>query len=202
MASTPPGGNYQEMAVYGQGDGSGGLCLFSLDGEGLLWCATQNGAGGTWNALQGPKFAGQPTTGTKIALAEQGNGMLLLAMLDQEGKTWTVSQTAPGGGWGEWTAPPIGAQIISFSTLAAGTLYSNGAVLMAADDMGQIWSCWQVQPGGEWGGWDPIGAGTQPFDAYELALGGQNNDQLMLVAEGGGQLATCAQSGTGASWQA
>lgn len=195
---TPPGGNYQTMAVATQGSGSG-LCLFSLDGDGLLWCVTQPGASGPWNAPQGPKFGGQQVPGSQIALADQGNGLLLLAMLDAEGKTWTLAQTAPGT-WGDWTAPPIGAQIISFSSIAAATSYSFGLQLMAADDMGQIWSCYQLSPGGEWGGWVALGAGTQPFDAYELALGGQNNDQLMLVAEGGGQLATCVEDGTGPAW--
>jgi hypothetical protein len=187
------------MAVATQESGWG-LCVMSLDGDGLLWCTTQDGTGGPWNTPQGPKFNGQPTPGTAVALANQGNGLLLLAMLDDQGKVWTLAQTAANAWAQEWTEPPIGSQIISFSSLAAATSYTYGLQLMATDEMGQIWTCFQLSPGGEWSGWVALGAGTQPFNAYELALADQNNNQLMLIAEGGGQLAACPQQGTGETW--
>ena len=194
-----PGGNYGQMSVAAQGSGWG-LCILSLDGDGLLWCTTQQGTGGPWNAAQGPKFNGQPGPGTQVAVADQGNGLLLLAMLDTQGKVWTLAQTGPNAWEAAWTAPPIGSQIISFASIAAATSYSYGLQLMAADDMGQIWGCYQLSPGGEWSGWAALGAGSQPFNAYELALADQNNNQLMLIAEGEGQLAACPEVGTGAGW--
>lgn len=194
-----PGGNYQQMAAATQSSGLG-VCIMSLDDDGMLWCTTQQSAGGPWNPAQGPKYGGQQVPGSQVALADQGNGLLMLAMLDTQGKTWTLAQTAPGVWASDWTPPPIGSQIISFSSIAAATSYTYGLMLMAADDMGQIWTCYQLSPGGEWSGWISLGAGTQPFGAYELALADQNNDQLMLIAEGGGALAACPEISTGASW--
>jgi len=193
-----PGGNYAEMAAAAQG--SWGICIMSLDSEGLLWCTTQQGTGGPWNAAQGPKFGGQPTGGTAIAMADQGNGLLMLAMIDSKGMVWTLAQTGANAWADEWTQPPIGSQIIGFTSIAATTSYTYGLQLMATDQEGTIWSCYQLTPGGEWGGWIALGAGTQPFAAYEVALGNQNNNQMMLVAEGGGQLAACPEIGTGATW--
>lgn len=194
-----PGGNFQQMTVASQESGWG-LCLMSLDGDGLLWCTTQDGTGGTWNAPQGPKFNGQPTGGTAIAMANQGNGLLLLAMLDSDGMCWTLAQTGPNAWEQGWTQPPIGSQIIGFSSLTAATSYSYGVMLMATDNEGQIWMCFQLTPGGTWGGWVALGAGNQPFVANELALADQNNNQLILIAEGDGQLAACPEISTGATW--
>ncbi|HTU11722.1 MAG TPA: hypothetical protein VMG08_12590 [Allosphingosinicella sp.] len=194
-----PGGNYAQMAAATQGSGWG-VCIMSLDGDGQLWCTTQQGEGGPWNAAQGPKFNGQPGPASAIALSDQGNGLLMLAMLDKEGMTWTLAQTAANVWADEWTPPPIGVQIIGFSAIAANANYTYGLQLMAADEMGQIWNCYQLTPGGEWGGWIALGAGTQPVTAYELALAMQNNNQQMLVAEGGGQVATCPEVSTGETW--
>lgn len=194
-----PGGIFAQMTAAAQGNG-GGVCIMSLDGDGLLWCTPQQGPGGAWNVPQGPKFNAQPAPGSAVAMADQGNGLLLLAMLDTEGKVWTLAQEDHNVWSNAWTAPPIGSQIISFSSLAATTSCSAGLQLMATDEMGQVWSCWQLSPGGEWSGWTALGAGTQPFNAYELALAGQNNDRMMLIAEGGGQLAACPEQGTGETW--
>lgn len=201
--ATQTAGNILRATAWAQGN-EGGLVLFGLDQDGLLWCATQDGLGGGWSGWQGPKYAGQPVAGAKVAVADQGDGLLLLAMLDNEGMTWTVAQTGIDGGWGEWTAPPIGVQILSWGSIAAATMAggSAGMQLMAGDVMGQIWSCYQLTPGGEWSGWAALGAGDQPVTAYEVALGSQNNGWLLLVAEGNaagyeGSVAYCTQNDGG-----
>jgi hypothetical protein len=76
---------------------------------------------------------------------------------------------------------------------------------MAADDTGQVWGCYQMNPGADWSGWSGNLAsltGGQNFDAGELALSGQNEGMLMLLAESDGEIAAFPQIQQGGSWGA
>ena len=201
----PSGGTTQAMAA-GTQSGKYGACLFVLDGHGSLSFTTQETPGGFWQVWQGPSFGGQPRPGARIACAGQNEGRLMLAMLDGDGMVWTMQQEHPSGGWGRWQGPGIGGQPKGWTTIAAGELSGpRGIQLMAADDSGQVWSCYQMNPGADWSGWTTGLAtlsGGQSFTADELALSGQGGGMLLLIAEAGGEIAALPQTQKGGAWGA
>ena len=70
---------------------------------------------------------------------------------------------------------------------------------------GQVWGCYQINPGADWSGWGgeiAVLSGGQNFDAGEIALAGQNDGMLMLIAQSGGELAALPQIQPGGSWGA
>jgi hypothetical protein len=202
---TPPGGTIQAMAAATQ-SGKYGACLFTLDDRGSLSFTSQEFPGGDWQVWQGPSFGGQPKPGAQLACAGQNDGCLMLAMLDLEGWVWTAQQDHPSGEWGLWQGPGIGGQKDSWIAIAAGEQSgARGIQLMAADDAGQVWACYQMNPGADWSGWTSglaVLSGGQNFAAGELALSGQNNGMLMLIAESGGEIAALPQVQAGGSWGA
>jgi hypothetical protein len=202
---TASGGTIQAMAA-GTQSGKYGACLFTLDQRGSLSFTTQEFPGGDWQVWQGPSFGGQPRPGAQVACADQNNGRLMLAMLDRDGKVWTMQQDHASGGWGHWQGPGIGAQQAPWSAITAGMLSGpRGIQLMATDGKGQVWSCYQMNPGADWSGWSGGIAnlsGGQPFAADELALSGQSNNMLMLIAVSGGEVAALPQTQAGGSWGA
>lgn len=195
-----PGGSMQALAAATDGGGLGAW-LFALDERGNLWVSSQASPGGAWDAWQGPKFGGQPDAGAQIACANQNNGCLMLVMVDTQGMAWSLSQTAPGGGWGAWEGPGIGGQKFSWKSIAAGQQTGpRGIQLAAVDETGGLWSCYQMNPGADWSGWTQ-GIGTlQGVSLGEVALGGQNNGCLMLVTESTGSLAAVPQTQPGGAW--
>lgn len=202
----PPGGTIQAMAA-GTQSGKYGACLFTLDENGSLSFTTQETPGGFWQVWQGPSFGGQPAPGAQIACAGQNNGCLMLAMLDLDGMVWTMRQKhASSEGWDDWQGPGIGGQKFSWIAITAGEQSgARGIQLMATDDTGQVWGCYQMNPGADWSGWTGNLAslsGGQPFDAGELALSGQNDGMLMLLAESDGEIAAFPQTQQGGSWGA
>jgi hypothetical protein len=203
---TPPGGTIQAIAA-GTQSGKYGACLFTLDASGALSFTTQEFAGSDdWQVWQGPSFAAQPKPGAQIACAGQNNGCLMLAMLDLDGMTWTLQQDHASGGWGHWQGPGIAGQKGGWAAIAAGEQTgARGIQLMAADDEGEVWSCYQMNPGADWSGWTTglaVLSGGQSFAAGELALSGQNNGMLMLLAAAKGEIAALPQTQAGGAWGA
>lgn len=199
----PAGGTIQAMAAATE-SGAFGACLFTLDARGSLSFRAQQEPGGYWQLWQGPSFGGQPRPGAALACAGQNVGRLMLAMLDRDGKTWTLSQKQASGDWHGWQGPGIGAQPSPWSAIAAGQLSGpRGLQLIATDAQGQIWSCYQMNPGADWSGWT-TGlanlAGGQPAAASEVALAGQGDGRLILFALAGGQVAALPQAQPGGSW--
>jgi hypothetical protein len=194
--ATMMGASIRAMAAA-TGSGERGACLFVLDENGSLSFTEQEQPGGYWQVWQGPSFGGQPAPGTKLACAGQNVGRLMLAMLDESGKVWTMAQRHDGGGWGGWEGPGIGSQMQSWTAIAAGQLSGpRGIALMATDDKGQVWVCYQMNPGADWSGWSTglaVRSGGQPFAADALALTDQGNGRLILFALAKGQVAAMAQ---------
>jgi hypothetical protein len=189
----------------GTQSGKYGACLFILDENGSLAFTTQEFPGtDDWQIWQGPSFGGQPRPGAQIACAGQNNGCLMLAMLDEKGMAWTMQQDHASGGWGHWQGPGIGAQQQGWTALAAGEQSgARGIQLMAADDEGQVWGCYQMNPGAGWSGWTSglaVLSGGQSFAAAELALAGQNNGKLILLAQSEGEVAALPQTQAGGAW--
>lgn len=191
------GASIQAMAAA-TGSGKHGACLFVLDENGILSFTEQEQPGGYWQIWQGPSFAGQPVAGTGLACAGQNVGRLMLALLDQSGKVWTMAQTKEGGDWGGWAGPGIGYQPQAWTAIAAGQLSGpRGIALIAADGQGQVWICYQMNPGADWSGWSTGLAdrlGGQPFAAEALALADQGNGNLMLFALAGGKVYALPQT--------
>lgn len=193
----------QALAAATQSGGHG-ACLFALDRRGSLTFTTQETPGGPWQVWQGPSFGGQPAPGAALACAGQNSGALLLAMIDSKGRIWALSQKGPSGAWAGWQGPGLGAQKFTATAIAAGQLGGpRGIQLMALDDKGAVWSCYQMNPGAAWSGWTTGLAtlsGGQPFAASELALGNQGDATLMLAALSGGKLAALPQKEVGGAW--
>lgn len=205
--ATEAGGTIQEMAAATQ-TGAYGACLFTLDQRGSLSFTTQQMPGGPWQVWQGPRFAGQPKLGAKLACAGQDiGGALMLAMVDKKGRIWATSQIAPSGDWGQWADVSAGSQKFVATAIAAGEQGSpRGIQLAALDDKGLIWTCYQMDPGSAWSGWSsyfgPPGY-IQDFTATELVLGSRGADMLMLVAlADDGMLTARPQTAVGADWGA
>jgi len=198
----PAGGTIRAIAAATE-SGDYGACLFALDENGSLTFTAQEQPGGYWQIWQGPSFGGQPVPGAQIACASQNNGNLMLAMLDEEGNVWAMPQAGPSGGWGDWQGK-FGYQEHPFIAIAAGQLSGpRGIVLMAADEAGQVWLCYQMNPGADWSGWSTGIAnesGGQPFAADTLALAGRSDGTLMLIAASDGQLAALPQAQPGGLW--
>lgn len=194
---TMQGAGIRALAAASDGGGLG-ACLFALDENGSLAFTAQEQPGGYWRQWQGPSFAGQTAAGSALACAGQNVGRLILAMLDENGKAWTLGQEKEGGGWSGWAGPGIGGQSQAWTAIAAGQLPGpRGAALMAADTSGQIWICYQMNPGADWSGWTSglaVRSGGQGFAAEALAMAGQGNGLLMLFALSGGQVAALPQT--------
>lgn len=195
-----PGGNIQALAAGRPSQGRG-TTLFALDGTGRLWINLQTDPGGGWIGWVGGGM-GQPTPGQDIALAGQNDGALMLAMTDLTGMVWTFAETFKG--WGDWAGPGVGGEEFSFISIAAGEQTGpRGIQLVGADAFGEIWSCYQMNPGADWSGWTRgVGnfTGGDTFRIGEVALGGQNNGCLMLIAESAGVLAAVPQTQPGGAW--
>jgi hypothetical protein len=200
----PPGGTIRAIAA-GTDSGRHGACLFALDENGILSFTAQEQPGGYWQIWQGPSFGGQPVPGAQIAVAGQNTGNLMLAMLDEKGNVWTMAQAEPSGGWGDWQGK-FGYQERPFIAIAAAQLSGpRGIILMAADEEGQVWLCYQMNPGADWSGWSTgiaNASGGQPFAADTLALAGQNTDMLILFAEADGRIAALPEVPPGGPWSA
>jgi len=195
--ATMAGASIRAMAAATE-TGEHGACLFVLDENGSLSFTAQEQPGGYWQIWQGPSFGGQPAAGGAIACAGQNDGRLMLAMLDEKGQAWTMAERHPGGGWGDWQGPGIGGQSGPWTALAAGQLGGpRGIALMATDAKGQVWLCYQLNPGADWSGWTTglaVRSGGQPFAAEALALAGQGNSALILFALSGGRVAALPQT--------
>jgi hypothetical protein len=187
-------------AIAAASDGGGrGACLFVLDENGSLSFTAQEEPGGYWRMWEGPSFGGQPAAGSALACAGQNvDGRLILAMLDEGGKAWALSQDKEGGGWRGWDGPGLGSQSAPWKAIAAGQLSGpRGVALMAADAQGQVWICYQMNPGADWSGWSSglaARSGGQGFAADSLAMASQGNGQLILFALSGGKVAALPQT--------
>jgi hypothetical protein len=194
--TTTTGTSIRALAAATDG-GKRGACLFALDTHGTLSFTAQEQAGGFWRLWQGPSFGGQPAPGTALAVAGQNDGQLMLAMLDAGGHVWTLPQRKAGGGWAGWAGPGIASQPRPFTALAAGQLSGpRGIALMASDADGQVWTCYQMNPGAAWSGWTTglaTASGGQPFAAGPLALADQGNGALILFTLAAGKVAALPQ---------
>jgi hypothetical protein len=175
-----PGGNLQRLAAAQQ-SGSGGLIAFAIDRHGAIWANAQKTPGGEWLGWAGPKFHGQPTTATQIAAAGQNNGALMLVMLDEQGMIWTLAQSGPSGGWGEWQGPGLGGQAMAYAAISAGEQGGKlGMQIWATDLDGMVWTLHQLTPGGSWSKWEGPGFWGQLTPFTVTAAAGQNNGNLMF----------------------
>jgi hypothetical protein len=199
--STAPGGRIQTMAMApSDGTTGNGAVLFVADEAGVLWFTKQMSPGGAWQEWIGPKFGQQPLAAQALAVAGQNNGKLMLAMLDEESNVWSLPADSAGN-WGPWLGPKIGDQQFSFKAIAAGMQTGDrGIQLVAVDDMGFVWTCYQMDPGWAWSGWtDGMQTGA-PAMVSGVALGGQNNGCLILFAEAEGLISYLPQTQAGGSW--
>jgi hypothetical protein len=195
---SPIGGTIQQIAGA-TNSGTAGAVLFTLDDMGALSFNEQETPGGAWQGWVGPKFATQPIVGIDIACAGQNNGNLMLAMLDEKGLVWTLSQNASGS-W-TWDGPGIGNQGLGFASIAAGQQSgARGIQLVAADEMGDVWACYEMSPGSDWTNWTNNMQTGAPAGVGEVALAGQNNGCLILFAEAAGLISTFPQTQSGGSW--
>lgn len=182
--------------------GPRGVEFWSSGTGGQVWTLYQRAPGAAWSNWEGPGFKGQPVPLRKIAAALQNNGNVMFAGLDDNGNLHTCGQGRPGGDWNGWDGPKVGGQRRPFRHIAASQQGgSRGVELWASDDDGQVWTLFQLTPGGPWSQWEGPGFKRQPTPLFKLAAAQQNNGNVMFWGlDRNGQLWCIGQDRPGGDW--
>lgn len=146
-------------------DLAGDLHLFGIGVGGVgIWTNHQSMPGGEWQhqwqRLASPP--GNPFVGPGFVCGMNASGMLQLFVAGYGGSVYSLSQ-ANGvwdSGWSNLGGPHLDAQLL-VTTTADGRLQIFGT---SQDDGHNVFSNWQVSPGGAWNGWEDFeGSGYRFF---------------------------------------
>lgn len=192
--------SFVQIAASQQG-GSRGAQLWGLTYSGLLYSIYQETPGGGWSQWLGPKWNSQPGGFIDIAAAQQNNGNVILAALDQRQALWQCGQTSPGGNWTQWQGPGWNSAPPLDSVAASQQGGSRGAQLWGgADDAGALLTSYQETPGGSWSQWFAWPYPETPA-ALDVSAAQQNNGNVQLfVVDQNSRLWTASQTSPGGSW--
>jgi hypothetical protein len=185
-----------------QQGGSLGVQLWAIDQDRQIWTLYQTSPGGDFSGWEGPGFMGQPVPAKQLAAAGQNTGNLMLFLLDLDGTVWSLPQTSPGGGWGNWTGPGLAGQPTPFTQIAAVQQGGNrGIELWGIAGDGQIWTLYQATPGGTWSKWEGPGFKGQPVAMTRVAAAGQSNGTVALFSlDAAGSVWEIAEMSPGGNW--
>jgi hypothetical protein len=196
-----PNANYPSVVMAFQPHGAHGLQLLAIDTAGKIRSAAQAAPNAGWSAWEAAGFRGADFSAVELASADQNNGAALLFCLDTNGQVRTIAAAA-NGDWGNWSGPGLGQQPAGFSRIAAAKQSGNrGAELWAVDAGGQIWTIYQLTPGGAWSGWEGPGFKGQATPMIQVAAAQQNNGNAMLFGlDRDGQVWSIGQKSPGGDW--
>jgi hypothetical protein len=96
----------------------------------------------------------------KLTAAQQGgNRGAQLWGVDYKGTLYTIYQKTPGGDWSGWMGPDWNGKTFPkyVYELAACQRHDGTVQLFVVDLKGQLWSCFQRSPGGDWTPWQGPG---------------------------------------------
>jgi Tachylectin len=180
----------------------GRLELVVVGDDGQLYAMWQIAPSGGWSGWTSRgKPAGVNLTGTPT-LAASADGRLELVVVGYDGQLYAMWQTAPSGGWSDWTSrgKPAGVKIRSSPRLAAS---ADGRLeLVVVGDDGQLWAMWQTAPSGGWSDWTSRGkpAGITLQGAPMLAASADGRLELVVVGHTDGQLWAMSQNAPSGAW--
>jgi hypothetical protein len=130
----------------------GRLEAFTIGSDGALWHIWQTAPNGTWSNWASLGLPKAVSITSPPIVEKNKDGHLEVLVRGHDGALWHIWQTVPGSVWGNWDSlgPPPNITINSspfVSENAGGRLeaFANGSD-------GALWHCWQVVPGGLWGG--------------------------------------------------
>jgi YVTN family beta-propeller protein len=192
---------FLQIAAAEQG-GNRGVELWATNAEGQIWTLYQKTPGGPWSNWEGPGFKGQPVPMIRMAAAGENTGSVQLFTLDSSGNVWGIRQQSPGGDWGPWSGPRLANQPVTFVQISAAQQSGNrGVELWATEANGQIWTLYQITPGGPWSSWEGPGFKHQPVPFVDNCAAGQNTGNVMLVAlQAGSIFWGISQGSPGGDW--
>jgi hypothetical protein len=194
-------GPFVSIAASAQG-GSRGVELWAVGADGQIWTLYQLTAGGAWSHWEGPGFKGQPVPMRQMAAGLQNNGNVMLFTLDDNGFVRAISQQSPGGDWGPWSGAQLGGQPHAFTQIAATEQKgSRGVEVWGLGSDGQIWTLFQLTPGGSWSHWEGPGFKGQPKTMQQIAAALENNGNVMLFSvDSDGKMWSIGQNSPGGDW--
>jgi hypothetical protein len=187
---TSLGGTSTALMVLSNEDGR--LELFALNSVGELWHRCQTVPNGGWTAWN-------PLGGTSKSMAAGNNldGRIEVFAINFAGVMFHNWQTSPNGHWAGWypmpTVPPGGPWI----DLSVASNKDGRLEIFALDDSGQLWHCWQGEPGAAWTlSWYSLGGTSNTIAVAPDPNGAIEAFTLNSV----GELFHCYQSAPGAGW--
>jgi len=149
----PPAGVANGAPFVGR-NSDGRLELFVTGDDGNLyhmWQLAPNSGWSTWVALTTPLTIELFGLGT---VSNDSSGSLRVLTIGADGALWTIAQSVPSNGWGNWRfldgAPR--AQALNGDQIPAASLQANGifSAFVLGED-GNIWTIAQTTPNGPWG---------------------------------------------------
>lgn len=172
-----------------------------------LWGVTQNyklistfqvTPGGNWSEWSLPGWAGMTKPVLDIAAAQQNNGKVQLWVIDSRGQLYSISQLAPGGGWGQWSGPNWNSAPQLNSIAAVQQRGNRGAQLWGVTEEMTLMTTFQETPGGNWSGWK-VWMGAP--NVKDVTAADQNDGRVQLfLVDDQLQLWTAWQTSPGGSW--
>lgn len=177
--------------------------VFAVDTQGALWQVWQTALNNGWSHWEN---RGKPTA-EGIALSSPAVGRSLVVRANQDGRLavfaiasrslYSVEQTAPSNGWGDWQHlghPPGSSGVVS---LDAAQNPDGRLQLFTIGSDGHMASRRQAEPGGDWDAWETDFPHDDQFPFKSFAAGQNEDGRLELITKLSGTLALVTQSEPG-----
>jgi hypothetical protein len=143
----------------------GRLEILALGDDGGLWQkwqVTPNDGWSEWNTLGTP--SSEISLNEQFTVGRNEDGRQEVFAVGSDGNVWQIFQTAPNGGWSDWTKlgqPRPGIRHVDRITVERNVDRRQELFVMGSDDA--LWHVWQVFPNAGWSDWESLG---QPRDAF------------------------------------
>jgi hypothetical protein len=181
-----------------QQGGRRGAQLWGVQRDYKLNSIYQVSPGGNWSGWSGPDWAGMNHRIFDLAAALQNNGNVQLWVVDYKQQLYSISQTSPGGNWGQWSGPNWWGAPKMNAVAATQQRGQRGAQLWGITDNYILTSTYQITAGGQWSPWvDWRGAPR----SKDVTAADQNDGRVQLFfVDLNLELWTAWQTSPGGSW--
>ena len=181
-----------------QQGGKRGAQLWGVQQNYKLTSTFQVSPGGNWSEWLGPNWNGMNQPVFDIAGALQNNGNVQLWVIDNRQQLYSISQTSPGGGWGQWSGPNWNNAPRMNNIGAAQQRGNRGAQLWGVTEDYTLTTTYQVSPGGNWSEWK-VWMGAP--NTKDVTAADQNDGRVQLfLIDDQLQLWSAWQTSPGGGW--